>query len=65
MLSKKSSDRLNEEFKLLDTILNSNLADLYNCTIDQKKAKEQIKDSKRKFKWLEQTMAKVESVGEM
>ena len=63
--SKKIAELFNVEFKRLDDILKSKLAELESYATDQKKAEERIKESERKLAWLEKIRAKVESILEI
>ena len=63
--SEKISERFNAEFKRLDEILKSKLAELESYATDQKKSDERVQESERKLAWLEQIKAKVESILEI
>ena len=63
--SKGIADRFKAEFKRLDDVLKSKLAELESYATDVKKAEERVKESERKEKWLEQIIAKVESILEI
>lgn len=63
--SNRIAERFKTEFKRLDDILKTKLAELESYATDKKKAEERIVESERKLKWLELIKAKVESILEI
>lgn len=63
--SNRIAERFKTEFKKLDDILKTKLAELESYATDKEKAEERIVESERKLKWLEQIMASVESILEI
>lgn len=67
--AQKQSNRIaslfKNEFRRLDNVLKSKLAELESYATDQEKAEERIRESERKLAWLETVKTKVESILEI
>lgn len=59
------AEYFNAEFRRLDDVLKSKLAELESFATNHKKAEERVKESECKLAWLEQIKVKVESILEI